>query len=355
MWLDFLEYFMKMLSLFAFGVLSFPILSHAAYTVKDGKLIAMHEMATLSVQEHYSLAKEAMEGGDWFELIRQSQVVVKNFPETPFAQDCYFYLGVAYFNLQELDFASRNFSLYLKKNTSPKFFEKAIEYKYLIAEQFGEGAKRRLLGQEALPKWLPSRLEAIAIYDEVVMALPQHDLAVKSLFGKANILFKEDEFSESIEAYQTLLRRFPKHPLACDSYIAITKVYHKQAQKEYPDPDYLDLAALNIKKFKMDFPGNPKTAESEAVFQEMLEVYAKELYKTAQFYERTKKPSASVIYYSKILTKYPSTKIAMQSQDRLEKLKGKVDAKELEPKIIKSDNAVIVDAQVESESLEAVR
>src|SRR3989339_1706841 len=75
----------------------------AAYTIRDGKLINMHEIATLSVQEHYSLAKQALEQGNWPALIRQSQVITKNFPGTDFAWDCYFYFGKSYFHVGQLD------------------------------------------------------------------------------------------------------------------------------------------------------------------------------------------------------------------------------------------------------------
>jgi outer membrane protein assembly factor BamD (BamD/ComL family) len=52
----------------------------------------------------------------------------------------------------------------------------------------------------------------------------------------------------------------------------------------------------------------------------MLEVYAKDLYETAKFYERTKKPKAAIIYYNKIVSKYPDTPTAIASQKRLEVL-----------------------------------
>ncbi len=333
---------MKRLIIFAVGALLIPISSQAAYTIKDGKLIGMHELATLSVQEHYSLAKEALEKKDWVELIRQSQIVTKNFSGTVFALDSYFYLGVAYFNMHEFDLANMNFDSYLKKQTTPKLFEEAFQYKFSIAQQFEHGAKRRFLGKENMPKWMPAQQEALLIYDEVIMALPQHDLAVQSLFGKANVLFEEEEFKSSIETFQTLLRRFPRHPLARDSYIAITKVYAVQAEKEYPDPDFLDLAAINVKKFKMDFRGDPKVAEAEEFLAEMVELYAKELYKTAQFYERTKKPNASVIYYSKIVSKYPDSETAAKSQQRLDVLQP--EKKEADFVIPKNPNAMVVEA-----------
>jgi tetratricopeptide (TPR) repeat protein len=322
--------------------------SEAAYTVKGGRLISVHELATMSVQEHYSLARDAFERNDWRELVKQARIVARNFPSTPFALDSYFYLGVAYYHLQEFDFSNENLTLYLKKENSPKFFEEAVYHKFLIAEAFAGGAKKRLLGQEDLPKWLSAKGDAVSLYDEVVAALPQHDLAVKALFGKAAVLFYQEDFKGSIETYQTLIRRFHKHPLARDSYVAITKVYRVQADKEYADPDYLDLAEINIKKFKVEFPRDPKIAEAESLFAQMLEVYAEDLYVTAQFYERTKKPKASIIYYSKIVSKYPQTEIAERSQKRLDVLLVKNPVEPKPPVVAPLQHGVIVDASSEN-------
>ncbi|MBS0627846.1 MAG: tetratricopeptide repeat protein [Verrucomicrobia bacterium] len=245
--------------------------------------------------------------------------------------------------MNELDVANENFSFYLKDQLTPKFFEESIQYKFLIAQAFENGAKRHFLGNESMPKWISGKREAIEIYDEVITALPQHDLAVQSLFGKANILFAEQDFKESIEVFQTLLRRFPKSPLARDSYVAITKVYKIMSEKEYADPDFLDLAAINIKKFKADFSEDPKIAEAQEILQSMMEVYAKDLFKTAQFYERTKKPKASIIYYTKIMSKYPNTKIAMKSQERLNVLLPKYGNKEEKINIPQKAIPIIVD------------
>jgi outer membrane protein assembly factor BamD (BamD/ComL family) len=156
----------------------------------------------------------------------------------------------------------------------------------------------------------------------------------------------DDDYKVSVETYQTLIRRFPKHPLACESYIGVGKVYLTQCKNEYPDPDFLDLSEINLRKFRQDFPNEPRVSIADSMLMEMKELYAKNLYETAQFYERTKKPNASMIYYSKILSKYPQTKIAQLSQKRLEVLQSKRAKlhKSLQQVPVQQE-AVIVDAK----------
>jgi outer membrane protein assembly factor BamD (BamD/ComL family) len=300
-----------------------PLGAHAAYTFKNGKLIKSEEVATMSVQEHYSAAMDAYQKQNWDEVVHQSLILVKNFSSTPFAQEALFYLGVGYFHTGELEYANRFLTGYLKKQATPKYFEETIQYKFKIAERYHRGAKKHILGWEAMPKWVPARDEAIAIYDEVITALPHHELAAHALFGKAKLLIKDDEYKSSIETYQTLIRRFPKHPLAAESYIGIGEVYLIQSQVQYPDQDYLDLAEINLRKFRHDFPGEEKLAVAEKMLLDMKEVYASDLYDTGRFYERTKKPQAAHIYYTRILAKYPETKVCELANKRLSRLKFK--------------------------------
>lgn len=287
-----------------------PLYLHAAYTVKEGKLMNTELVATLSVQEHYGTILEAYESKNWEEVIRQSLIMLENFGATPFAEETYFYLGMAYFHTAELDYANDYLTKYLKKQTAPKFFEEAIQYKFHIAELFHQGAKKHLFGWGRLPKWMPAREDALAIYEEVIAALPHHELAAQALYGKARLKLKEEDYSESIETYQTLVRRFSKHPLAIESFIGIAQVYLVQSKDRYPDQDYLDLAEINIKKFKAHFPTEERIEEAEKMLFEMKEIYANNLYEIGSFYERTKKPHAAAIYYNRIVAKYPETTIA---------------------------------------------
>ncbi len=292
-----------------------------AYTLKSGKLVNANEVATMSVQEHYSALTEAYQKEDWQEVVRQGVIVTKNFPETPFVQESLFYLAAGYFHMNELDLANKNLTVYLKKQNALQHFKDAIAYKFLIAQKFQEGAKKHLMGFEMMPKWQPAYEDAQEIYDEVISALPNDDLAAKALFGKASLQLDEEEYRTSVETLQVLIRRFPRNSLAPEAYVQIARIYLVQSQEQYPDADFLDLAEINLRKFRQDFPSDDRVAAVERIFDEMQEVYARSFYEIGQFFERTKKPHASVLYYSKIIKTFPNTKSAQLSKDRLKVLK----------------------------------
>jgi len=205
----------------------------------------------------------------------------------------------------------------LKKQASCQYFELAIGLRLAIAEKFRQGSKKHLFGVGSLPRWIPAGDDAIDIYDGIIAALPHHDLAARALFGKGMVLADREEHQPAIEAFQNVIRRFSKHALAIDSYVEIGRCYLLQAQQEFPNPDFLALAEINLSKFQDNFPGEAKTAQAQQIFQEMQEFYAAHLYETAQFFERTKKPQAARLYYHKLAQRYPTTRAAQIAREHL--------------------------------------
>jgi outer membrane protein assembly factor BamD (BamD/ComL family) len=311
-------YSIKKLTL-ALMLLAFPL--SASYTIRNGKVMNEEEVATMSVQEHYGLLLEAVQEEKWDVVVQQATIMIQNFPDSPFYQESFYFLGLGFFQKEEYDIANQYLTTYLKKQTALQHFREAIELKFQIADRFGNGYKKHIGGIALLPRWMPAKDEAIEIYDEVINALPNDDLAAKALFGKAKVVLDDEEYASGIEVFQSLIRRFPKHALAPDAYIEIAKVYLLESKERYPDADFLDLATLNLKKFRQDFPSDERLEAAENILADMQEVYAKSFYEIAKFYERTKKPHASILYYSKILKAFPNTKTAELSKKRLNVLR----------------------------------
>jgi outer membrane protein assembly factor BamD (BamD/ComL family) len=229
-------------------------------------------------------------------------------------------LGVAYYYLDNFDFANQELSVYLSTPGSTTFFEDAVRYKFFVAEAFRFGAKQRIIQWKQCPRWASGYTLALTIYDEIITTLPNHDLAAQALFSKGSLLKYLQEYRESIDAFQTLIRRFPKHELAPESYLIITQVYIEQAQFEFQNPDILDLAKINLKRFKEDFPREERLNKAHEDVFALEEVYANGLYTTGLFYEKKCRPRASVIYYQKAIVDFPNTLTAQLCRERLNAL-----------------------------------
>ena len=277
-------------------------------------------MKETNVYDQYDQLIELFQSQKWKKLISHAHFLLKDFPKAAFAKEVHYYVGVAYFNIEEFELANDFFSKYLKEETLPKFFEEAMDYKFKIACFFQKGIRRHLFRIKSLPKWAHGYDKALEIFDEVIATLPRDERAAESLYRKGQLLLELGEYKESIEAYQTLIRRFPKHPLTPQAYLGVGEVYLIECQKEFLDNDRIELAEINLRKFQFHFPTEPRLAKVENMIQEMKEMMAKDLLEMGDFYKKTRKFQAAAIYYQTILKKYPNTETAQISKKELQKL-----------------------------------
>ncbi|MBA3957551.1 MAG: outer membrane protein assembly factor BamD [Parachlamydiaceae bacterium] len=289
----------------------------AAYTIKRGRLVNTEELATLSPEQHYHIGMNALEHCDWREASTQFRILALNFPNNPLGQDAQYYLGVAYYNLGDYDFANEAFSEYLKCHPDPELFEDALAYKFEIANQFRCGAKARFFGWKQMPRWASGDPLAMEIYDEVIAAMPCHEMAARALFEKAQYLSEHYEYDESVVIYQQLIRRFPKHEYIPQCYVAISKIYLMKSKLDIQNPDIYAFAQINLRRFKTDFPREEFVCEVENDLAEMKEFYADNLFQTGLFYERVCQFGASIIYYQNAIDQFPDTQVAMRCRSRV--------------------------------------
>ena len=300
-------------------IASFILTDHlsAGYVVTNGRVINAKEVATLSAQGHFEAGSKAYEKHDWQEAANHFCIVSLNFRGSVYAQESYYFLGVSYYFLHEFEHANKAFTEYLKVQNNPRYFQSAIEFKFAIADNFNLGSKRRPLGSNQLPKWFCGQVLAITIYEEVVAAIPCHEMAAKALIMKGGLHWKLRQYPEAIESFQMVIRRFPKYEQTPDCYLHIEKVYLEQCQFEFQNSDLLTLAEITLRKFERDFPKEERLAIAAADVMAIKELYACGLYETGQYYERTKKNHAAIIYYNDAIKQFSDTCIAEKCRERM--------------------------------------
>lgn len=276
-----------------------------------------------SVLEYNVFLQQALEEQDWWAAIDYAEIISYHFPQSPFASETTYIMGEAYYQLGQLEIANERFTEYLNRTASPKHFEEAIHYKFRIAELFRNGAKKPLFGSHKMPKFLPAQEDALTIYEDVIAAMPHDEIAAKSLLGKAQIEAKFEDYKPSLETLDLLIRRFPKHDLAAQAFLEKSHVYLMQSKDRSLDPALLDLADLNLHKFRLAFPREDRVLEVEKEVAQIQEIFAEHLMDVGRFFEKTHKIPAAVLYYSKVLAQYPGTEAANLAASKLESLQPK--------------------------------
>lgn len=269
-------------------------------------------------EDHYSVGMQAMNSKEWKKAANAFYSISNKFPNSKYGAVSKYFCGVALYKAKEYELANNAFNNYLKDESTPQFFEESLKYKFSIAEMFRSGEKRRPFGRIQALKFLPAYQIALSIYDEISTSIPCHDLAALSIYYKGCLLWKIKEYREAVESFQLFTKRFPKHELTPEAYLYINKVYFDLSCKEFQNPDIITLAELNVKNFKIEFPKDSRSDDAFNEVNKIKEVYAKGLYEIGQFYERTFKSKASLIYYENAILQYPDTDIAKKCRERLQ-------------------------------------
>lgn len=297
-------------------LLPLALASCSIFALEESELV--FEDQTASVTEYNSRLQEALATSNWWSVIDNSDVISYNFPTTPFAQESPYLTGYAYFQMGQFELANQALSAYINHSATHSHFEEAIQLKFEIAEAFQHGKKKRLFGSHKMPAWLPAQENALEIYNEVITVVPHSTMAAKSLLGKAKIQKEFEDYKDSIETLTQLIRKFPKSEEAAAAYLEVNRVYLTQCKSTSLDLDLLDLASVNLKKFRLSFPREERLEEATKLFLETEELFAQNLFETGKFFEKTKKIAASKIYYNKVISKYPSTDAAKLAREKID-------------------------------------
>lgn len=275
----------------------------------------------LNDQQHRDAGVDAIEKGSYREAVQHFNALLENHSDSPHKDNAHFYMGKAYFHLAEFDLANEAFDRYLQSHPTPNHFQETIEHKFAIAENYREGARRHAFGLQQMPKIASGKYDALDIYDEIIATVPSQDLAVRALYSKGHLLCDLRDHDSSIDSFRLLIRRFPRHELAPESYLSIMKVYLDQSNRENNNHDVLALAQVNLNKFSQDFPRDERIEQANQDLLTMKENYARGLYEMGRFYERTKKPKAAILYFVNAVDQFPDTQTAQLCRQSLEKYK----------------------------------
>lgn len=270
-----------------------------------------------SEEEEFKELKNQFEIKDWNKVINSTDEMIREYPESVFLKELYFFRGIAFFHINDPDLANKYLDKFLQMEGGSSYFEEALKYKYFIAEKFENGYYGHLFGVSALPRIESMWDTAYQLYDEVIMTLPRHEIAAKALFRKASMYREDEKFDESIETFNMLIRKFPKNYLAQKAYIEIAKTYEREVRVLYLDPKCFEFAMINQKRFHLDYPSSKLKKEMEDVVVRIIDLFAEDVYKSALYFDKKNKIKSAIMYLKNLITKYPKSKYAILAMQKI--------------------------------------
>ncbi len=308
--------------LFICGIVStiLPTEMKAAYIYKNGKLFDEKYVAQDPCEEHFKKALHLLQEKNYSESEVQFKTIIQSFPESSYASDAYYYLGVVKFEESELDISNKFFTEYLNKKSVPEHYEDVYRYKLAIATRLAHGERRHMFGAESMPKWMTGKKIAIDIFNEIVKTMPYQEIAAQALLEKGSLLINREEFPQAIDCYQEVIRKFPKSTFAIQAFKAISRTYLQLLTAEPQNTDALALAEINVKEAQKMFSHAEEIEDLQKQVSHMKEGCAQSLYDIGKLYERMEQPKAALLYYVIVLQKYPQTQASIESYKRSQAL-----------------------------------
>ena len=199
-------------------------------------------------------------------------------------------------------------------------YARALQRQFDIADAYLNGYKRVFL-------WFPTlgaQDEAMDMLFRIQQRSPGSQMAEKALLRAADHYYKTSEFDIAADAYMSYLRSYPRSPLV--PRIRLRRAYATLAQFHGTRYDATPLVDARSQLSEIA-SAYPEIADEEGLLdlvRRIDDTFAKKVYRTADFYRRTRQPVAAVYNYRFLIATFPGTPEAKLAAERLKEFPASV-------------------------------
>lgn len=293
------------------------------WSPETGKWTNPKNEAKDTPDEQFRWAMAFYQDQDYKRAIDEFKKLIKTFPNTKWAAEGQFFLGLCYESLGDIGKAAESFRVSVDRYPYSERANDAIEHEYDLAEDMLQGKKTKILGMEIMP----AVDIAVSLYEHIVRVAPYGPYGVKAQYrlGEAYVVLGEWEQAE--RAYQAVVDEYPNSEYAPKAKYQMARVsYRASVQQEY----HLAAADQAIEKFegfKSSYPDSTLRFEANEVISELRHKKAQSFYDTGTFYQQRRKYKSARIYFRDILRQFPDTPSAELARKRLDEISSVEEGK----------------------------
>ena len=269
-------------------------------------------------------AKKAQDDGEYWTAISYYKLVAQEFPNSIFAPEAYYQLGVLYAEKNMFSDSQRSFDNIIKNYPDYAKFNLVVGQKYKVASRMQEGARPYLWGW--FP-WVRNHKTTIKHYESVISNAPFSDYAPMALM---NIAILGDDIGEpelAIDALDRLINTYPQSIFASDAYLQMAKTYRNMVQGAAYDQASVLKALDFYQDFLILFPKDAAAANAEEGLSLMQDIHARSRLEIGDFYYQYRdNHKAATIFYNETITLAPNSLAAQEARERLKEIADGVKA-----------------------------
>lgn len=279
-----------------------------------------------------SIARSELNKGD--ELFRQKKYeeayaayrkAYKRWPDSPLEEEAIFKAGESAFFADRYVWAEDEYALLVKKFQSTQYLSQLTERRFAIG-RYWEAHDRAHpkfvlvpnLTNNTLPRF-DTGGHALKVYEKIRLDDPIGPRADDAVMATANSYFLKGRWDDADYHYGLLRSEFPKSEHQYQAHLLGLRCKLIRYQGPGYDGTQLDEAEDLATQLLTQFPSELGN-ERERVVQVRADVRAQRAlreYEMAEFYAKNEYYGAARHYYAKVVDKYPETKLAEVSRNRM--------------------------------------
>jgi len=295
-------------SLFVFSALAWsPCYGFWIWSPKTGKWInpAYHSFDT--PKEQFEWAKGFFDDNEYRRAMSEFKKVLKKFPNSSYAAEAQFYIGICYEKLNSYYNAFLNYQKVVDTYPLNEHLEEIVEKQYLIGEKFFNLRKYERAKQifsKALNNAPYSKVSDVIQYNIGLCCLRMH------------------QYAEARDEFEALVENYSFSPYVDDATYQIGFCSFKISSlvKDY-DMDLIDKAVSDLGYFLRRFKTSVYVNQAESLLNKLKNRKAERFFNTAYFYEKQRKDVAAIRYYEELVYNYEKTSWAKKAAPRLKRLR----------------------------------
>ncbi len=277
-----------------------------------------------SAAELMAQARIAQDKGSQWTALGLYDDVVDDYPNTAFAPEAHYQRGFIYTQRHQFESANKEFNAIIRRYPEYPNFNQVISSQYKIGELVQDGERPYYWG--VIPGFRDYQL-GVDAYEAVVKNAPYSEYAPLALMNAAIIANKEDKQEEAIDALDRLINNYPGSILSSDAYLTLAQTYASLVQGASYDQEATRQALSYYSDYMILFPKADGIYEAEAGLYYMRETLAMSKYKLGDFYYKFRNNSrAALTFYNEAITVDPSSSVAIQAREQIDKIKAGIKA-----------------------------
>ena len=302
---------------------------------KDGKWVAAPKPVEGTPEGELALVRMHLDKENPKSALKAARNFLVKYPKDARREEVMMLIGQAEMDRGNYDKAYDRFNEQMDQYRNGKFYDRAVQRQYEIADAFLKGRKRKawIFRVSGVDK-------GIEILNGIADRAPGTVIAEKALLRVADYHYNAKNVVEAVEAYDHYVKTFPQSPRKRVSHAILraARARYAQYRGDAFDDTPLTDAQQRFIIYEERYPDEAKKNNVPMVLSQIRSALIQRYFTAAKFYQRVGRKTAAIFYYKKVIDQDDKSHWARRAEDALTKL-GVKPAKTAAPKTDKKTDA----------------